>query len=67
LRGEGLEDYDINCFFDSNLYSFELAISVIKQFEKNSDQSAREFLTGEGFSKEEIDYLLDFNKEKIKS
>lgn len=58
MKGNGFEDYDINCFFDPNLYSFELAIEIIEEFEANSDQIPKEFLIGEGYSEEEIEYLL---------
>jgi len=58
LRGEGLEDFDLQCFYDQGLYSFNLAMRVIENFEEESDQDPREYLLGEGYDDKEIDYIL---------
>jgi len=67
MRGEGLEDEDINRFYDDNLYNFPLALRIIEEFSDNSDQDPKEFLRGEGLSEEEIEYILSANETSKKS
>jgi len=66
LRGECLSDKEINMIYNDNLVNIPLALRIIEEFSFNSDQDPREYLQGENYSNEYINYLFSESEKNSK-